>query len=72
MPPSLLNWGYLRSIKDQISVIRHKSTQIDFSGRILPTHDDCLIFLIRPLLDTDAHLNQLEVQAKKALGLPRE
>lgn len=59
MPTSLLNWGYLRSIKDQISVIRHKSTQIDFSGRILPTHDDCLIFLIRPLLDTDAHLAKI-------------
>lgn len=58
-PASLLNWGYLRSMEREICSLRHKRTQIDFSARILPAGSDKLIFLIKPLINTESYLDRL-------------
>ncbi len=61
-PSSLLNWGYLRSMENEICSIRHKKSQIDFSAKILPSDDDKLIFLLKPLINTSVYLDQLGLE----------
>jgi len=62
-PASLLNWGYLRSMENEICSLRHRKTQIDFSARIFPSGDDRLIFILKPLINTSAYLDQLGLDA---------
>lgn len=62
-PASLLNWGYLNSIENELSVLRHKKTLIDFSAKILPSSPDTLLFLIKPLINTEAYLDQFGFNA---------
>ena len=57
-PVSLLNWGYLRSMSNEICSLRHKSTQIDFSARILPAGNDKMLFVLKPLMNTTSYLDQ--------------
>jgi PAS domain S-box-containing protein len=61
-PSSLLNWGYLRSMENEICSIRHKRSQIDFSAKILPCGNDKLIFLLKPLINTSAYLDQIGLE----------
>lgn len=56
-PTSLLNWGYLRSMANELCSVRHKKTQIDFSAKILPVEDDKLIFLLKPLLNSSTYMD---------------
>ncbi len=58
-PSSLLNWGYLRTIENDICTLRHKKSNIDFSARILPSGPDTLLFLLKPLINTAEYLEQL-------------
>ncbi|PKO52359.1 MAG: hypothetical protein CVU26_06780 [Betaproteobacteria bacterium HGW-Betaproteobacteria-2] len=62
-PASLLNWGYLRSMENEICSLRHRKTQIDFSARIFPSGEDRLIFILKPLINTGAYLDQLGLDA---------
>lgn len=62
-PASLLNWSYLRSLEHEFCVLRHKKTQIDFSAKILPSSPDTLLFLIKPLINTEAYLGQFGFKA---------
>lgn len=62
-PASLLNWGYLRSMENEICSLRHRKTQIDFSARIFRAGEDRLIFILKPLINTGAYLEQLGLEA---------
>ncbi|WP_047541281.1 ATP-binding protein [Methylotenera versatilis] len=62
-PASLLNWRYLHSLENEFCVLRHKKTQIDFSAKILPSSPDTLLFLIKPLINTEAYLDQFGFDA---------
>lgn len=61
-PASLLNWGYLRSMENEICSLRHRKTQIDFSARIFRAGEDRLIFILKPLINTSAYLEQLGLE----------
>lgn len=62
-PASLLNWGYLRTIEHEFCSLRHKKSSIDFSAKILPSSPDTLLFLIKPLVSTEAYLEKLGLSA---------
>lgn len=62
-PASFLNWGYLRTIEHEFCSLRHKQSSIDFSAKILPSSPDTLLFLIKPLVSTEAYLDQLGLNA---------
>jgi PAS domain S-box-containing protein len=62
-PASLLNWGYLLSLENEFCILRHKKTLIDFSAKILPSSPDTLLFLIKPLINTEAYLDQFGFNA---------
>lgn len=62
-PATLQNWSYLHSLENEFCVLRHKKTQIDFSAKILPSSPDTLLFLIKPLINTEAYLDQFGFNA---------
>lgn len=61
-PASLLNWSYLRSLEQELCVLRHIKTKVDFTARVIPVSDTALLFIIKPLINTEDYLEQYNLK----------